>query len=104
VHEPIQVHGPLIANLRPGNGGLAVVYSTPATLSKGVHEEFAGPINQARSDLRRLGWDGTTPPRIVLSGYSDDGHRQQVEVAIAPDPPVAHGPRSQSLIDRLDGA
>lgn len=82
---PIQIeNGFLIAQLRRGDGGLAVVVARPMNLEAPLHVSLAGQIAQARDGMRTTGWDGSTPTRLVIIG-ADQSFLRQIEIAADPD-------------------
>lgn len=83
----------LVAAMKRGDDGLVFIYATPVTLTQPIHQTLSEPIAAAKSDLRDLGWDGTTPTRIAINGLNEAGHMQEFDIAIDPDAAAPDGPQ-----------
>lgn len=81
---PLLVSAParLVASLRRGDGGLAILIRSPHILDAPIHATFELKIAEVRDGIRIAGWDGN-PTRVVLFGHDDDlGSQRDVEVAV----------------------
>lgn len=72
----------LIAQMRRGDSGLAVVVARPTTLDSPIADALAPALDQAIVELRQFGWDGHTPTRIVIVGTDAHGYLRQAEIAV----------------------
>lgn len=84
---PLRVdHAFLIAHMKRGDGGQALILARPMLLGESLHVGMSAQISEIRRGLRDQGWDGTSPTRAVIIGYDETrGFHRQIEIAIDPD-------------------
>ena len=81
---PLSLHSKykVLAVLERGDGGLAVLIQAPLTLEYSVHTALENEIAQARSDLKKYGWDGTRTRIVIMVSSEEDGPQKEIEVAL----------------------